>query len=580
MENIASSTMTKKNLFCLQLLLIAMIGSPAMSAPSPTATPTSQSTPEQSKTPLGVLRQVIIKTLPTNSSSIISQQDIDKLFTDRYNRNIDSESVQAIAKQLNQLYKERGYELAQVVNVEGFKDGRLQLVVAEGLVEDVQVRFFTKDPKTGRDSYVNEKNQPLQGVTRPFIITREVETKAGSLFNRKTIEKDARRVYGLGAFQDLKLNFLPGRVDPSKVIVFFDVMESGNNGNFGGGGTYGSSGLGGYVSYQKPNLGGNNQTIGGQVVFGGRDTAYDLKFIDPWIGGDQNRTGYDVRLFQNRSFTNIFDGGKQPVYLSSNNDVPSISRTGGGITFARPLSGNPYEDRGWNSSLGLQYQKVSVQNPSGQITPTDAAGRALSFSGTGQDDLLMVQLGLNKDSRNSAADPSSGDVLRFGVDQSIPVGNSNIGMTRLQGGYTTYVPVKLVDFDKGAQALVFNVQGGTVLGDLPPYEAFGLGGVRSVRGYEEGGLGSGRSYLQATAEYRFPLISALGGSVFADYGTDLGTGNLVPGNPAGARLKPGNGFGYGVGIRINTPLFAPIRLDYARNNLGEDRVQFGFGDRF
>jgi hypothetical protein len=96
MENIVSSTMTKKNLFCLQLLLIAMIGTPAMSAPSPIAIPTSQSTPEQSKTPLGVLRQVIIKTLPTNSSSIINQQDIDKLFADRYNYNIDSESVQAI----------------------------------------------------------------------------------------------------------------------------------------------------------------------------------------------------------------------------------------------------------------------------------------------------------------------------------------------------------------------------------------------------------------------------------------------------------------------------------------------------
>jgi outer membrane protein insertion porin family len=572
--------MTKKNLFCLQLLLLAAIGTPAMSAPSPTATPTSQSVPEQLKTPLGTLRQVVIKTLPTSSNSIISQQDIDKLFAERYNRNIDGESVQAIIKQLNQLYKERGYELAQVINVEGFKDGRLQLVVAEGLVEDVQVRFFTKDPKTGRDSYVDDKNQPLQGTTRPFIITREVETKAGSLFNRKTIEKDARRVAGLGAFQDLKLNFMPGRVDPSKVIVFFDVMESGKNSSFGGGGSYSSSGLGGYASYQQLNLGGNNQTLGGQVNLGGRGTTYDLKFTDPWIAGDNNRTGYNVNLFQNRSTSTIFEGGKQPVYLSSNNDIPSISRTGGGINFSRPLSGNPYEDRGWRSSLGLEYQKVSVQSPDGQITPTDAAGRALSFSGTGQDDLLMVQLGLNKDSRNNAVDPSSGDVLRFGVDQSIPIGNSNIGMTRLQGGYTTYVPVKLVNFDQGAQALVFNVQGGTVLGDLPPYEAFGLGGIRSVRGYEEGGLGSGRSYLQATAEYRFPLISALGGSVFADYGTDLGTGNSVPGDPAGARLKPGNGFGYGAGIRINTPFFAPIRLDYARNNLGEDRVQFGFGDRF
>jgi outer membrane protein insertion porin family len=551
-----------------------------------TPQPTAGEAPSP-KTPLGILRQVTIETLPVNSGSVVSQQDLDRLFADRYNRSIDSESVQVIVQQLNQLYKDRGYALAQVVSVKGFTAGRLQLVVAEGAIEEVQVRFFTKDPVTGQDRYVDDKNRPLQGLTRPFIITREMETRAGSVFNRGTIERDARRVYRLGHFQDLKLNFLPGRIDPSKVIVFFDVQETGKTASVNGGGTYSSSGLGGFGSYQQLNLGGNNQTLGGQVSLGNRGTTFDLKFTDPWIGGDLHRTGYDISLFQNRSTTNIFDGGKQPVFLSIDRDVPTILRTGGGISFSRPLSGNPFEDQGWRSSLGVEYQKVSVQNPAGQITPTDAAGKTLSFSGSGQDDLLMVQLGLSKDSRNNFFDPSSGDVLRLGVDQSIPVGNANIGMTRLRGSYTTYVPVQLVNFVggaspteiRGAQALVFNVQGGTVLGDLPPYEAFSLGGVRSVRGYEEGAVGSGRSYLQATAEYRFPLLSILGGSLFADYASDLGTGRSVPGDPAGTRLKPGNGFGYGVGVRINLP-FAPVRLDYGRNNLGEDRIQFGFGDRF
>jgi outer membrane protein insertion porin family len=539
-------------------------------------------------TPLGILRQVSIEILPTGSSNIISQKDLDRLFADRYNESINDESIQQIVEQLNQLYKERGYELAQVVNVKSFGEGRLLLVVAEGAIEDVQVRFFTKDLTTGQDRYVNDQNQPLSGLTRPFIITREMETKTGGVFNRRTIERDARRVYGLGHFQDLKLNFLPGRVDPSKVIVFFDVQETGKTSSVNGGGTYSSSGLGGFGSYQQLNLGGNNQTFGGQVSIGNRGTTFDLKFTDPWIGGDPHRTGYDVSLFQSRSTTNIFDGGRQPVYLSTNRDVPTILRTGGGITFARPLSGNPYEDRGWRSSLGVEYQKVTVQNPAGQTTATDAAGKTLSFSGSGQDDLLMVQLGLGKDSRNNFSDPSSGDVLRLGIDQSIPVGNANIGMTRLRGSYTTYVPVQLVNFvggaspteNRGAQALVFNVQGGTILGDLPPYEAFSLGGVRSVRGYEEGDVGTGRSYLQATAEYRFPLFSIIGGSLFADYGSDLGTGRSVPGDPAGTRLKPGNGFGYGAGVRLNTGILGSLRLDYGRNNLGEERIQFGFGDRF
>ena len=113
----------------------------------------------------------------------------------------------------------------------------------------------------------------------------------------------------------------------------------------------------------------------------------------------------------------------------------------------------------------------------------------------------------------------------------------------------------------------------------PPYEAFVLGGVNSVRGYAEGALGAGRSFLQATAEYRFPIVSIIGGVAFLDVGTDLGTASDVPGNPAGVRDKPGTGFGYGLGLRIQSPL-GPIRVDFALNDEGENRFHFGIGQRF
>jgi outer membrane protein insertion porin family len=542
--------------------------------------PPDRSTPAPATAPLGILRQVEIETLPTGQSKIVNRQDLDRLFTDRYNRNLDLEAVKAIVDRVNKLYKERGYELAQVVNVENLTtDGRLKLIVTEGTIEDVRVRFFTRD-NAGRDRYVDDNNQPIRGTTRSFIITREAETKAGSIFNRRTIERDARRIYGLGLFKDLKLSFQPGSIDPSKVILTLDILETGKNSSVNGGGTVGSnSGLGAFGSYKQLNLGGNNQTLGGVINIGGTGTTYDLKFTDPWIGTDTTRTGYEVSLFQNRSLSSIFYGGKQPVALPNSTDSPFVSRSGGGISFSRPLSGNPFDDRGWRTSAGVQYQKVSIQTPGGQIAPTDAAGKPLSFSSTGQDDLLTLQLSLSQDSRDNFLDPSSGEAIRLGVDRSIPIGNAQISMTKLRGSYTKYFPVQLTNFDKGSQALVFNVQSGTVLGDLPPYEAFSLGGVGSVRGFEDGDVGTGRSFLQATAEYRFPIVSFLGGALFADYGTDLGSGKSVPGDPAGTRLKPGNGFGYGFGVRIQNQ-FVPIRLDFGRNNLGEDRIQFGFGDRF
>ena len=51
--------------------------------------------------------------------------------------------------------------------------------------------------------------------------------------------------------------------------------------------------------------------------------------------------------------------------------------------------------------------------------------------------------------------------------------------------------------------------GGVIIGDLPPTEAFPIGGTNSVRGYAEGGVGSARNFLSGNAELRCPLFGQL-----------------------------------------------------------------------
>jgi outer membrane protein insertion porin family len=186
-----------------------------------------------------------------------------------------------------------------------------------------------------------------------------------------------------------------------------------------------------------------------------------------------------------------------------------------------------------------------------------------------------LQFGAQRDARNNPLQPTSGNYLRFGLDQSLPIGQGNIFLTRLKGSYSQYIPVQLISLGKGPQTLAFNIQGGTVLGDLPPYEAFTLGGSNSVRGYEDGILSSGRSYVQASLEYRFPVISIVNGALFFDFGSDLGSSTA-----AGEILnKNGTGYGYGVGVRVQSPL-GPIRIDYGINDEGSSRINFGIGERF
>lgn len=533
---------------------------------------------EPTDTPLGVRVTFVVEPNPVlrsvqvEGSQVIPKDLIDKTFREQYNEILNFRDLQAGIRQLEQWYKDRGYVLAQVVDTKVSPEGTVTLEVAEGLVEDIQVQFLNREGET-----VDAEGKPIRGRTQQYVITREMATKPGTVFNRNEIQRDLQRVFGLGLFDDVKLSLNPGQ-DPRRVNVQVNVRERNSGSIAAGAGFSSAAGLFGTASYQQQNLFGRNQKIGAEVQLGQREFLFDLRFTDPWIAGDPYRTSYTVNLFRRRSISLIFDGGDPEIRLP-NGDRPRILRLGGGVTFTRPLSRNPLEASDWVASLGLQYQNVSIRDSDGDLSPRDERRNDLSFSGSGTDDLVTVQLGAVRDKRNNPTRTTQGSIFRIGLEQSVPLGQGSILMTRLRGSYSYYIPVKLTNFTPGPQALAFNIQGGTVLGDLPPYEAFSLGGVNSVRGYDEGELGSGRSYIQATAEYRFPIFSVIGGAVFVDFGTDLGTAGDVPGRPAEIRNKPGTGFGYGLGVRIQSPL-GPIRIDYGFNDEGDGRIHFGIGERF
>ncbi|MEC4806981.1 MAG: BamA/TamA family outer membrane protein [Jaaginema sp. PMC 1079.18] len=519
--------------------------------------------------PNPVVRRVEVDTATGNENRVLPQEVVDEIFGGQYGQILNLRRFQAAILRLNEWYQENGYDLAQVVGAPEVSDeGVVRLTVAEGVIENIQVRFFT------------DEDEPVDGKTRPFIVTREVELKPGDVFNRQTAQRDLERVFGLGIFDDVRFSFSPGE-DPSQVVVNVDVVEASTGSIAAGAGFSSASGLFGTVSYQQQNFGGNNQTLGAELQIGFREFLFDVSFTDPWIATDPNRLSYTLNAFRRRSISLIFDEGNPEIRLP-NGDRPRVVRTGGGIVFAKPLSDGPFDDTpSWIVSAGTEFQSVALQDGDGDRSPRDQLGNLLSFNDSGKDYLLFLKLGASSDRRNNAFQPTSGSLIRLAMDQSVPI--SGIFMNRVRGSYSQYVPVELTNFAQGAETIAFNIQGGTIIGDLPPYEAFALGGANSVRGYTEGGVGSGRSYVQLTAEYRFPLFNisqfGVGGALFVDYASDLGTGDNVPGNPAGIRNKPGSGLGYGLGVRVQSPL-GPLRLDYAINDQGDSRIHFGIGERF
>lgn len=531
---------------------------------------------EPSDTPLGVRVTFFVQPNPTLQSvqvagnQVLTQEKVDEIFQSQYGKILNLRDLQAGVTRVNKYYQDEGFVLGQVVGVPQVDpDGTVTLQVAEGVVEDIDVR------------YINEDGEPTKGKTRKFIITREMRTEPGLPLNRNKLQTDLQRVFGLGLFEDVKVALEPGQ-DPRKVVVNLNVQERSTASFSAGAGFSSRSGFFGTGSFTQNNLGGNNQTLSVQAQAGTREFLFDAGFSDPWIAGDPNHSSYSINIFNRLTLPLVFDEGPIEVDLP-NGDTPRVNRLGISGVFNRPFTTDLDNLRqAWTGSIGFRYQRISIRDSDFSISPVDELGNALSFSGTGNDDLFTVQLGIGRDLRDDPADPTKGYALRFGVEQSAPIGSGSILLTRLRGSFSYFVPIKLTNFTEGPQALAFNVQAGTVLGDLPPYEAFSLGGSSSVRGYGEGDLGSGRSFMQATAEYRFPLINFLGGVgavLFFDVGSNLGTQSNVPGQPGIVRGKPGVGFGYGIGVRVKTPI-GPVRLDYGINDDGDNQFHFGFGQRF
>jgi outer membrane protein insertion porin family len=546
-----------------------------------------------SDTPLGVrvtfdvqanpvFTGIEIETVPAiadGKERVLPQSVVDETFSEQYGKILNLRELQEGIKKINEWYSSQGYDLAQVVGSPKVEsDGKVKLIIAEGIVENIQVRFF------------DAEDEPKDGRTRDFIVTREMQLKPGDVFNRNLAQRDLQRVYSLGLFEDVRLSFNPG-TDPREVIVNVDVVEGNTGSVAAGAGISSTSGIFGTLSYQEKNIGGNNQTLGTEFQLGQRELLFDVNFTDPWIGGDPYRTSYSVNAFRRRTISLVFDGDESSVRTFTGFDSPRVVRTGAGVTFFRPIAKDVFTPPDWRLSAGIGYQNVRVENSDSQLQPWSAplngfASQPLSFSPNGVDDLLTLSFGASQDNRNSPVQPTSGSIVRFGAEQTVPVGSGSIAMTRLRGAYSYYIPVNWLDFtgfgfteSTQPQAWAFNVQAGTILGDLPPYEAFILGGSNSVRGYAEGQLGNGRSFFQATAEYRFPIISAVGGALFVDYGSNLGSQGAVPGFPAIVRGLPGSGVGYGLGVRIQSPV-GPIRIDFGFNGEGDSRVNFGIGEKF
>ncbi|AFY45418.1 outer membrane protein assembly factor [Nostoc sp. PCC 7107] len=505
------------------------------------------------------VQPVIVRSLQLSGAKVLTYPVVLERFQPQFNSAISPAGLQKAVEQTNKWYTDNGYNLARLLSIKPSREGILNINVAEGLVSEIKFRFVNDEGQT-----VDSKGNPVSGRTKPDFLRQQIQLKSGQIFQEKLVQQDIQQLYRTGLFSSVNVA-LEG--DATKLNLVYELKENGARAINLGGSYNADQGIVGTVNYQDQNVAGKNNILNLNVGVSSRDLQLDGKLINPYRPNNPDSLGYTVNGFRRQELSETFDD----TIKLANGDKVREGQIGGSVSLQRPIDG-------WDASLGLNYTRTTIRDRQGNVTATDAQNNPLSASGTGIDDLTTVSFTAAKDNRNNPLNPTQGSLLKLSTEQSIPVGQGNISLNRVTANFSQYVPVKVYD-SKQPQVFALNVQAGTVIGDLPPYEAFNLGGSNSIRGYDGGKVGSGRSYVLASAEYRFPILPIVGGVLFADFGSDLGSGSTVLGDPAGARDKPGYGFGYGAGVRLDSPL-GLIRADYGVNDQGESKVHLGIGQRF
>ena len=581
-----------------------------------------------------------VELLPEDNE--IPPKVIEDAFSSDYGRTLNLSELQLRMKEIQTWYATEGYALARVTGPTRVSpDGVVQLKVVLGTVAGVEVQFLNKEGETTNEKGepIRGKTKPWV-ITREISIKpgeafnrNQLEGDIKRLYGTSLfsdIKVSLKPVAGNPGEVNIVLGIveqstgsLSGGLGYSQSQGVFGQVQLQDSNLFGRAWnvalnlTYGQYGGLANVTFTDPWIKGDaHRTSFRTSLFLSREVPQvfrsqnngDIVTVTDYED-NKSSSAYSISTNNNpagRKFDDVGDASDLfPEYswFDYQGDSVALQRIGGNIIFARPLNGgNPYKNVPWQVLAGLNVQSVRPINFEGssRVYGTSSKGNGnipnediicISYNCATENNLAGLRLAATYNTLNDPRNPTSGNFLSFGTEQFVSVGENSPTFNRVKASYTQFFPVNWLKIAKGCrpkpgekancpQAIGIQLKAGSIVGDLPPYEAFCLGGSNSVRGWYDCDLAVGRSYGEATLEYRFPIISIFAGEIFADAGTDFGSQSSVPGKPGKLLKKPGSGFSIGTGVIVTTPV-GPLRLEVASQDFtGEWRFNLGVGWKF
>lgn len=511
-----------------------------------------------------VLRIVVQENAPVtgvhiDGNTIVDDNELQSIFASQTGMPQNIGQLNEAIEKVEKLYAEKGYVLARVANIEDDPDGVINLKINEGVIDKVQ---FVGNRKT-----------------KDYVLKRMMVTKSGDVYNEKKLADDMKRLFGTQAFKDVRRVITASPDDPDKYNLTVEVDEKRTGAISLGGGIDTNTGLFGSLGYNDPNFLGRGQNL--SSIF-----AVGSGIINPNAATQAQTRTYQFDVgWSNPSVMNTANSLSANAYgrnYSSFNIPLGVERRfGSELTWGTPVKGLNHTSLG----LSLRGEHVGLLE---YASSTDLAKFNISSAQRAQQlkggNFLTLSPTLAYDTRDNRFSPTSGWLNTVSVGGSYGLGgSSSYGMAN--ANLRKYIKIR------DGITLALNAQGGhSLIGDIPAFNMYRLGGSYSVRGFQEGGLGIGNGYMLSTAELRtkipmfgklksIPVINNLTAATFVDAGTILGGSNL---NSVFNRTT--QGLSTGMGLRINMPGVGPIRIDYAIPLIGRSSYirhwNFGVGEKF
>ncbi|OGB88142.1 hypothetical protein A3H38_02720 [candidate division WOR-1 bacterium RIFCSPLOWO2_02_FULL_46_20] len=414
-----------------------------------------------------------INNIVISGNTVYSTAEILDLIATKKGEILNFTSMQKDIEKVNLLYKDKGYSLARVVDVETDQESNtLNFKITEGVVEAIKLE--------GNES------------TKDYVILREFNIKPGTVFNEKTLKEDLRRIFNLGFFSEVTPNFEAGST-PNKVVILLKISESRTSTiNFGGG--FGErEGWFGFLDLSINNLLGTAQGLMIRGQAGQELSTYQFKYTNPWFLPD--KLG-DHAAFSFRRWLTI----GRDIYLTEQDAVYN----GFDVSLGKPLFG---------------YYNLTGTIGSELVSPRSAS----SFEAYQAD---TVGLTLSYDIRDFWLNPKKGVFYSYSIKQGWKYSSSISTFFKLGADFNHYYSVR------ENQVIALHAGGGVGIGDIPVGEKYWAGGANTVRGYyiTDAAAKSGNRKFIINAEYRLDFSELFQGVFFVDWGNAWNTGSPVISN--------------------------------------------------